>query len=111
MRSRKYPAPCVSRNPIRTRTDKGEKYPHGNYHNEGRNTDLLQGLGDRAADRVFSRLAADRGRLGRANAVLRTAWLSRNRARPARPWPLEPDLGWQRYGYLRRRSRGAIQSA
>ena len=40
-----------------------------NYY-EGRNGNILQGLGHRPADRVLTRLAADRGRLGCANAVL-----------------------------------------
>ena len=44
---------------------------HGNDHDERRNTDLLQGLGHGTADRFLSRLAADSGRLGRADAVLR----------------------------------------
>ena len=56
-------------------------------------SDLLQGLGQGTADRVFARLAAERGRLGRPDAVLRAAWLSRHRARPARPWPLRLRRG------------------
>ena len=52
-----------------------------------------------------------RGRLGRADAVLRAAGLSRDRARPARTWALEPDVGRQRYGHVRGRSGGAIRSA
>ena len=72
---------------------------------------LLQGLGNGSADRFLARLAAERGRLGRADAVLRAAWLSRDRARPARSWALEPDVGRQRYGHLRGRSGGAIRSA
>ena len=39
------------------------------------------------------RLAAHGGRLGRPDAVFRPERLSRNRARPPRPWPLRPDVG------------------
>src|SRR5258706_10638013 len=81
---------------------------YGDYYHEGRNTDLLQGLGHGTTDRFLSRLAADRGRLGRPDAVLRAAWLSRDRARPAGSWPLQPDVGGQRDGHLLGRSRGAI---
>jgi len=45
---------------------------------------------------VFSHgLAADRGRLGRANALLWPAWISRHCARPAGAWALHPDVGRQ----------------
>ena len=34
-----------------------------------------------------------------------------HRARPSRPWPIEPDLGRERHGYLRRRLDGAGRRA
>ena len=42
---------------------------------------------------------------------LAAARLSLHRARPPRPWPVEPALERQRHGHLRRRSRGAGRSA
>ncbi len=53
---------------------------HGHDQDEGRHRDLLQGLGHRSADRLPSRLAAERGRLGCADDVLPRARLSRDRA-------------------------------
>ena len=49
--------------------------------------------GDRPADRVPSRLAAERRRLGQPDAVLPAEGLPRHRPRPARPRPLDPDVG------------------
>ena len=76
-----------------------------------RHADLLQGLGQRTADRLQPRLAADRRRLGRPDGVPRVARLSLHRARPPRPRPIEPAVGRQRDGHLRRRSGGAGRSA
>src|SRR5208337_3572012 len=62
------------------------------YHHHGRwHDDLLQGLGLRSAHRLLAWLATQRRRLGRADAVLRAARLSRHRARPARSWALRSD--------------------
>src|SRR5687767_11594040 len=60
--------------------------------NKRRHGNLLQGLGTpgRAADRLPSRLAAQRRRLGHADALLLEAGLSRDRSRPPRPWPFKP---------------------
>src|ERR1700690_1698081 len=49
---------------------------NANDYNERWNGNLLQGLGQRTANCVLARLAPQRGRLGRANAVLWPAWLS-----------------------------------
>src|SRR6267143_6784656 len=49
---------------------------HDDNYDQRWHTDLLQGLGNWPANRFFTRLAADRGRLGRADAVLRAARLS-----------------------------------
>src|SRR5262245_919923 len=81
-------------------------------HCEGRDDDLLQGLGPgtRAAYRLPSWLATERRRLGHTDAVLRREGVSRHRARPARPWPVEPGQRRSRHGPLcgrRRRGRGA----
>src|SRR6516165_1600530 len=51
-------------------------------------------------------MAAEFRRLGRANAVLFAARLSRHRVRPAGARTLGSDLGRQRHGPLRRRSGG-----
>ena len=91
--------------------DAEEEGSHGEHHDERRNTHLLQGLGRGTADCFLSRLAVDRGRLGRANAVLRAARLSCDCARPAGSWPLQPDVGRQRDGHLFGRSRSAIRKA
>ena len=53
--------------------------------------DLLQGLGQRTADRVQPWLAAVGRRLGCADDVLPVARISRDRARPARSRPLDTD--------------------
>src|SRR5260370_12520556 len=84
---------------------------YGNDNGEGWNPDLLQGLGRRTADCFFPRLAAERGRLGRADALLWAAWLSRDRSRSARPPPVQPDLGRQPAGHVTGRYRGAIWNA
>src|SRR5690349_5685071 len=70
-----------------------------------KNRDLLQGLGRWPARRLPPRLAAERGRLGRADDVLPAARLPRHRARPSRARPLQSDAGRPRDGYLRRRRR------
>ena len=67
--------------------------------------------GERPTDRLQSRLAAHRRRLGRADGLLRLARLPLHRSRSARPRPLEPAVGRQRDGHLRRRPGGADQPA
>src|SRR6266536_1104548 len=47
-------------------------------------------------------MAAERGRLGRPDAVSRLARLPVYRPRPARPWPFESAVERQRHGHLRR---------
>ena len=66
---------------------------HDLHHHQGRHRDFLQGLGPerRAADRVPPRLAAERRRLGQPDDVLPRRGLSRDRPRPARSRPFEPD--------------------
>src|SRR5262245_10036167 len=46
----------------------------------------------RAAERVPARLAAERRRLGRPDALLRRGGLPRRRPRPPRPRPFDPGL-------------------
>ena len=70
---------------------------------QGRNPDLLQGLGHRAAGGLQPRLAAQRRRLGRQLMFVASQRLPRDRPRPARSRPLEPALERQRHGHLRRR--------
>src|SRR6516164_11404024 len=71
-----------------------EKEPHNDYdHNQRRCPDLLQRLGPRPTHCLPPWLAAQLGRLGYPNAVLRPAWLSRDRYRPSRPRTLEPGVG------------------
>ena len=83
----------------------------GHRHHERRCGDLLQGLGQRPSRRPEPRLAAERGQLGGADAVPRRRRLPLRRARPARPRALDPDLGRQRDGHLRRRPRGRDRRA
>ena len=105
------PAPelrCIrfsnGRGAMTARDLKGSDHEHD--HNQGRRRDLLQGLGQGPAHRVQPRLAAVGRRLGRADAVLPQSRLSRHRARPPRPRPLQPDGRRPRHGSLCRRSRG-----
>ena len=81
-----------------------KRAPHEHDHDEGRRANLLQGLGPRAAHRVQSRLATQRGGLGRPDDLLRVARFSMHRARPPRPRAIDPDVGRQRDGHLCRRS-------
>ena len=70
-----------------------------------RHGDLLQGLGQRSADHVPPRMAAQLRRLGRADDVLRPARVPRRGPRPTRPRSVDPDVGRARHGHLRGRCR------
>jgi pimeloyl-ACP methyl ester carboxylesterase len=59
--------------------EKRNKYDY----NQGWTVDLFQGLGCREARRILAWLAAERGRMGRADAVSGAARISSDRARPA----------------------------
>ena len=76
---------------------------HAHHHDRRRHRDLLQGLGDRSADRLQPRLAAVGRRLGRPDDVLPGARLPRHRPRPSGTRALQPDLRRPRHGPLRRR--------
>src|SRR6202158_902288 len=65
-----------------------KSYEHD--YSERWHDDLLQGLGIRSAHSFLTWLATNCGRLGRTDAVLRAARLSRHCARPARTWALRP---------------------
>ena len=80
-------------------------------HHQGRHRDLLQGLGQRPGRHVLARLAAELRRVGRPDAVPRAERLPRRRARPARPWPVQPGLVRERHERLCRRSRGRDRGA
>ena len=78
------------------------------HHHQGRHARSSTRTGAPGpAHRLPSRLAAERRRLGRPDAVLPAQGLSRHRARPARPWPFDADGDRQRDGHLRRRRRRA----
>src|SRR5262245_64351965 len=60
--------------------DKRRSPPHAYDHDEGRDRDLLQGLGPGSADRVQPRLAAHGRRVGEPDVLPRVARLPRDRA-------------------------------
>ena len=80
-------------------------------HHQGRHRNLLQGLGQRPGRHVLARLAAELRRVGWPNAFPRAERLPRGRARPPRPWPIQPGFCRQRHGRLCRRSRGRDRGA
>jgi hypothetical protein len=80
-------------------------------HDTRRDRDLLQGLGQRPRRHVLARVAVERRCMGRPAAVPRPARLPRRRARPPRPWALEPAGERQRHERLCRRSRCADRGA
>src|SRR6185369_413059 len=82
-------APDLSARPASTRP---RRAPDEHDNDEGRDADLLQGLGQRPGRDVLARLAAELGRLGWPNALPRAEGLPRRRARPSRPWPIESGL-------------------
>src|ERR1700704_1147165 len=69
-------------------------------HDQGRHSDLLQGLGKRTTRRLQPWLAVERGRLGRSDGVSWRPWLPRHRARSPWAWPIEPVVEWERDGHL-----------
>src|SRR5215510_5002324 len=77
---------------------------------EGRNSALLQRLGDRSAGRLQPWLAVERRGVRRSDVLPGLARLPVHRARPPRPWPLEPTVDWQRPGHLCRRPRGLVEA-
>ena len=79
---------------------------HANHHHQGRNRDLLQGLGHRTTCRLQPRLAARRRCLRGPDVFPRLAWLSLHRARSPWSWPLKPAMERQRHGHLCRRPCG-----
>ena len=95
----------------RLRRSNSKEDPHEHDHDERRNGDLLQGLGQGTARRLQSRLAALGGRLGSADVLPRRARLPVHRARPARARTFESAVARQRDGHLRRRSCGARRRA
>src|SRR5207247_970338 len=72
-------------------------------HDERWHADLLQGLGQRTARRVQSRLAAQRRRLGRSDGFPCIARLPVHCARSSRTRPVESAVERQRHGYVRGR--------
>src|SRR5262249_35964711 len=79
-----------------------EENAHEHDYCERRYDNLLQGLGRRAGHHVFARLAAQFRCLGQPAPFLRTERFPRGRARPARPWPLQSSLVWERHEWIRR---------
>src|SRR5580658_10995936 len=78
-----------TQNELKSKRDESKRRElHADDYDQRQNYNFLQGLGQGTANCFQPRMAAECGRLGRADDVFRRARVSRDRARPARARPL-----------------------